>query len=132
MSPKEQLGLHEKLIDAACSGDSERVKKLLTAGADPNYKNEQINTVLMWAVTHRHIKAVQELLKAGADINLPDLLGGTPLIVASANGDSIMVKLLLDSGADTSHKDELGNDALSYADHIKHSETVDLLRKVIK
>ncbi len=50
-------GLNEKLVNAACSGDTAEIKKLLKSEADVNYQNTQINTVLMWAVTHPGAKA---------------------------------------------------------------------------
>ena len=130
MPRSESSSLHEELVEAACAGDVERVRRLVQRGADPNHRDGlQVNTVLMWAVTHRHRGAAVELLRAGADVNLPDVIGGTPLIVAAGNGDTEMVLLLLEAGADTSHRDDFGNDALAWANHNKHLETAKLLRR---
>lgn len=91
--------LNEQLVDAACKGNTVTIRKLIRAGADPNYLNEQINTPLMWAVTHRHLDAAQVLLESGADVNGQDALGGTALIVAASNGDLPMLEMLLRAGA---------------------------------
>jgi 2-iminobutanoate/2-iminopropanoate deaminase len=75
------VSLHEQLVDAACAGNTVAIKNLIAAGADPNYQNEQVNTILMWAVTHRHLDGARLLLASGADVNAQDVLGGTALMV---------------------------------------------------
>jgi len=120
--------LNEELIEAACVGDTVRIKNLIAQGANVNYQNEQINTVLMWAVTHRHVDAAQQLLNAGADINGQDVLGGTALIVAAGNGDMPMVEMLLKRGADVHLKDAEGNTAFTWAEHNRHNQVTRLLQ----
>jgi ankyrin repeat protein len=85
--------LNEQLLDAACQGNTVTIRKMIAAGANPNYQNEQINTPLMWAVTHRHLDAAQVLVESGANVNGQDCLGGTALMVAASNGDLPMLEL---------------------------------------
>jgi ankyrin repeat protein len=120
--------LNEQLIDAACKGKTVTIKKLIAAGADPNYRNAQINTPLMWAVTHRHLDAAQVLLESGADVNGQDVMGGTALIVAASNGDLPMLEMLLRVGADAHVTDYDGNTALVWATHNNHVAAASLLQ----
>ena len=120
--------LNEQLVDAACMGNTVTIRKLILAGADPNYLNEQINTPLMWAVTHRHLDAAQVLLESGADVNGQDALGGTSLIVAASNGDLPMLEMLLRAGADAHVTDHDGNTALVWATHNNHVEAAKFLQ----
>ena len=119
--------LHERLVDAACAGDSAAVRRLVAAGANPNYQNESINTVLMWAVTHRHLDAARALLESGAEVNAQDTLGGTALIVAAANGDLDMLEMLLRAGADPHLADHDGNTAVTWASHGQHADAAALI-----
>ena len=70
--------LNTHLIDAACKGNTGTIRRLVAAGADPNYRTEQVNTPLMWAVTHRHLDAAQALLESGTNVNGQDVLGEPP------------------------------------------------------
>ena len=121
------LSLNEQLVDAACKGQTVTIKKLIAAGADPNYRNAQINTPLMWAVTHRHLDAAQVLLESGADVNRQDVLGGTALIVAASNGDLPILEMLLRAGADAHVTDCDGHTARVWATHNNHVEAARLL-----
>lgn len=119
---------NEQLVDAACAGNTATITRLIAAGADPNYQNSQINTPLMWAVTHRHLDAARVLLASGADVNRQDVLGGTALIVAAANGDLPMLEMLLRAGADARVTDHDGNTALVWATHNNHADAARLLQ----
>ena len=110
--------LDERLIDAACAGNTEAVRRLVAAGANPNYQTDSVNTVLMWATTHGHLDAARALLDAGAEVNAQDRLGGTALIVAAANGDLAMVAMLLQAGAEPHVADHDGNTAAAWASHV--------------
>ena len=119
--------LNEQLVDAACRGDIAGIRRALAAGADPNYQNEQINTPLMWAVTHRHRDAARVLLESGADVNRQDVLGGTALMSAASNGDVPTLQLLLIAGANPRVADHEGNTARAWASHKNHHEAASLL-----
>lgn len=69
---------------------------LLTVGTDTdmNVKNEEGNTVLMWAVDIEQKDEVELLLTNSADVNLRDKDGNTAFILAANNGHKDIVKLL--------------------------------------
>ncbi|THZ19935.1 ankyrin repeat protein [Aureobasidium pullulans] len=56
---------------AATYGETEAVKLLLAAGADPNEHNDAGENGIQWAALYDHTETVRLLLEAGA---LPDLL----------------------------------------------------------
>ena len=100
------------LFNAAYEGDTEAVRRLLQAGADPNAKNLRFyfdsngdeeendesgsNTPLMGA---SNTEIVKLLLNRGADLNFQADDGTTPLISALHNQYVEIVKLLLKRGA---------------------------------
>ncbi|MEK7287941.1 MAG: ankyrin repeat domain-containing protein, partial [Elusimicrobiota bacterium] len=61
--------LSQQLIDAAEAGDIKTVKSLLKQGADPNAKDNNGRTALIWAVRHGYTETIQLLLDKGADPN---------------------------------------------------------------
>jgi ankyrin repeat protein len=124
--------LGEALVNAAEQGDIGRVREFLKLGADPNYKNKDGITALLWAASACNHALVRLLLDVGANHDDRDSLGQTALMLAVL-GPSIKdkdeeryrtdfnkldaqetVKLLLADGADFRIK--RGTDtALSYA-----------------
>src|SRR6185503_19157955 len=87
------------LMTAALYGDTALVKRLVSAGADPNAKNSAGATALMWAVPD--IDKMTLLLDAGADPNARSDDRRTALVVASGIvGAAPALRLLLDYGAD--------------------------------
>ena len=80
------------------------VRLLLEAGADPDVRDVQGMTALMYAVAHpidqrRAAKLVTELIQAGADVNLRTESGDTALSVALGWGRDSTVELLRAAGA---------------------------------
>ena len=89
------------LMTAALYGDAALVKRLLTAGADPNAANSAGATPLMWAVPD--LDKMRLLLDAGADVNARSDDRRSPIVIASGTVSAApAVKLLLDYGADPS------------------------------
>jgi ankyrin repeat protein len=87
------------LMAAALHGDASLVKRLLSAGADPNATNSAGATALMWAAPD--VDAMRLLLDAGADVSARSDDRRTALVVASGIvGGSRAVQLLLEYGAD--------------------------------
>ena len=89
------------LMTAALYGDAALVKRLLTAGADPNAVNSAGATALMWAVPDA--AKMQLLLDAGADANAKSDDRRSALVIAADTvGAGAAVRLLLEYGADPS------------------------------
>jgi uncharacterized protein len=68
--------------EAANREPADAVKVMLAAGANPNAKAPDGNTVLHQAVTARQVPIIRELVKAGADLNAVNKDNLTPLLLA--------------------------------------------------
>ncbi len=89
------------LTRGAHSDHLEVVEELIHAGADVNHRDNDTETVLMWAADHAGNAAVlQALVLAGADVNARSDLDGTALAGTMRHGDLQMIQTLLDAGAD--------------------------------
>ena len=89
------------LMYAALYGDSDSVRRLLAAGADPNARNEAGATALMWAVYD--LEKTRLLVEHGAGVNARSDNGRTPLMIAASRfGSTPILQLLLDHGASPS------------------------------
>jgi len=92
------------LTYAAHGGHIETMEELLRAGADPNHRDNDTESVLMWAADHPgNAAALRVLISAGADVNAMSDSGTTPLYWAVWSGkesDPEMLQVLLDAGAD--------------------------------
>ncbi len=81
----------EELLEASRNGDVPGVFRALEAGANPNAKDEDINTSLHYLLKgvgvlltrrerdNERLKAVQVLIERGAEVHLDDRLGKTAL-----------------------------------------------------
>ncbi len=87
------------LMLAALYGNAETIKWMLRKGADPNGKNSEDETALMWAI--HDLQKIRILLEHGADINAKTKSGNTALMLASVgNNQYEVVSYLLEKGAD--------------------------------
>ena len=107
-----------ELMMAACCGYKNKVKILISAGADINDKTDHGQTALMFAAHNGQSGVVQVLLDAGADINASDNDGWTALIYAARYGRSKIVDLLIAAGADVNAKNNIGETYLVWANVI--------------
>lgn len=74
------------------------LERLLKLGANPNKRNDDGATALMWAALD--LEKTKVLLAHGADVNAKSEDSRTPLMVAASRpGNSAAVKLLLEHGA---------------------------------
>jgi ankyrin repeat protein len=93
---------------AALYADAQMVKALLDAGADPNAKNVDDATALIWAAGDP--AKVEVLLAKGANVNVQSKQHRTPLHTAAAqDGAFESLKLLVEKGADVNAADGVPN-----------------------
>jgi ankyrin repeat protein len=86
------------LMYAALYGDPGLLRRMLTAGGDPNISNDAGATAVMWALDD--VEKVRLLLERGANANVRSLHNQTPLLLAAAQIRSEpVVRLLLQRGA---------------------------------
>ena len=87
------------LMKAAVYGDAAAVRAALETLADPNARNDDGATALMYAVDN--LEKTKVLLDGGANPNLRSGEGRTALLIAAGwPGSYPVVKLLLENGAD--------------------------------
>jgi ankyrin repeat protein len=99
------------LIVAAGENNLQEARRLLSVGADVNYKDNDGETPLSVASYNGHVQVVTELVEHGADIEAKDNVGDTSLHCAWWNGHLAVVNELLspnDSIGTTTIKTILG------------------------
>jgi ankyrin repeat protein len=102
-NPKSVNGSGENgwtpLMYAALYGGPEEIKQLLDAGANPNQRNDDGATALLYAIDDPAKASL--LLEKGADPKVRSGQGRTALVIASGwPGSAASVRLLLDQGVD--------------------------------
>ncbi|MGH9644473.1 MAG: ankyrin repeat domain-containing protein, partial [Terriglobales bacterium] len=138
-----QIPLLTRFMSAAELRDVPALKDILETGINPNARDFQQHTALMYAVVdpfkqlNRHpdiieksnfrpdILAVKLLLSAGSDPNYQDTYGVAPLHLA----DTYAAKFLIDSGAEINVRDHQGKTPLMYAAGKSDQGLVSLLLK---
>jgi len=81
-------------MTASIRSDTKIVTLLLKKGANPNKKDNNGNTALIWANRMGQTENVKLLLEAGANPNVTDNNGNTALMFASKLGHTKIVRLL--------------------------------------
>ena len=115
------------LVEAARSGNSERVRALLAQGLDANATDADGTTALHWAALNDDLPIAEALLAAGARADAANRFDATPLAVASENGGAAFIKRLLDAGADPNWATPEGETALMTAARTGRADAVRLL-----
>ena len=110
------------LLQAAARGELETVQTLLTAGGDPNVRNDLGQTPLHWAVGGSHMDVANALLTAGADPGARDNDGQTPLHVAVRKGEMEIFNILLKAGADPDAVNNAGQNTSHVTSKSGHEE----------
>jgi ankyrin repeat protein len=124
-----------RLYKAVSSKDTVEVEKLLTKGADANYKfkmGQAEMNLLIVAVTNKDFKSVKLLIEHKANVNGRDWFNTTPLMYAANGGNVEIVKYLIQKGADAKATDGQGNTVLSAAKERNNPEVIKLIEEKIK
>jgi ankyrin repeat protein len=123
-------GNHDRLIEAICSENLERVEALLATGVDVNAPNDNNLTPLQVAIGCENQEMVTLLLHKGADIHAGLVLLRT---IQMQMGDIQLVKILLEHGADVNEVDEYNVTPLMYAvaSPLYDNDTIELIELLL-
>ncbi|XP_078804398.1 cortactin-binding protein 2 isoform X4 [Oryzias latipes] len=121
------MNQNSALCVAACNGQKECVKLLLSSGFSPDISHENGFTPLHFAAANGHACCVEELLAAGAAVDSVAADGQTSLFVACEAGWLDCARALLDAGADRSLTTTDGCTPLHAAVRSGHVEVLRLL-----
>jgi uncharacterized protein len=113
---------------AVYHGNTDLVRRLLRAEADPNTRNEYGSSPMSEAATVGNAEILELLLDAGADVESPNLEGQTALMAVARTGNVAAAELLLDRGAEVDAVETWGGQtALMWAAARQHPDMIDLL-----
>ncbi|KAI8997829.1 ankyrin repeat-containing domain protein [Pilobolus umbonatus] len=96
---KDKAG-RTKLFYATTAGHIDKVRELISQGAQVNFKDNAGWTPLHEAALKGQFEIGKYLIECGADVNVRGFGDDTPLHDASCNGFVDFVQLLVDAGAD--------------------------------
>jgi len=96
-------------------GYREVVRAFLDAGVNPNVRDDDAATPLIWAVQAGNVEIVRELLECDAEVNASDCFGWSSLFYAAVAQRLDIVQILLNSGADSNLRDLQGRTAAYWA-----------------
>jgi len=120
----------EELAPAALSGKTEIIKSALENGFDPNQKDGDGRSLLMYSSFNGHTEIVKMLITSGAYVNAIDLTGSTALMYAASGPFSETVKLLLENGAHVDAVDS--NEHFSALMHAAAEGQIEVVRLLIE
>ena len=89
---------------------------MLAAGANPNARTRENNTLLYIAVSDGNLETINALLAAGADLEVRNINGNTPLHWAVLDENPEVVDALLDAGADPRARNNSGKRPVDLVD----------------
>jgi hypothetical protein len=128
----------EDLFNAAKTGNSDGVRRLLAGGADPDLQNRWWNektqrhvndlpTAMMAAIQGKHIETVRVLIEGGANLDIRNLNGETALDYAVSSRRLDTITMLLEAGAAFDTQNIKGFSPLMKAAYGGHVEVSRLL-----
>ena len=101
-----------RLVEAAKNKDAHEARALLQQHVDPNARQGDGATALMWAAHWDDLDTASLLISAGANASAANDLGVTALSLACTNASAAMVKKLLDASANPNVADQAGETPL--------------------
>lgn len=122
-----------KIYDAAEDGNLEELKKLISAGADIEERDNLGFTALHNAAFYGHSECLKELIKAGADIKSLTRGGTTALEEAEDEGETECITILEQAQRELEAKKELEElDKSAQLPEMKQSEFSQSLTKTLE
>jgi len=104
------------------------VGRLLSAGANPNARNDYGSTPLSEAAVVGNVEVIRKLLESGADVESPNGDGQTALMIMARSSNLAAAKLLLRHGANVNARERWrGQTALMWAAAENQPQMVRLL-----
>jgi len=119
----------QELSNALIGNDPERIKFLVSKGADVNTPDLQGWTPLTSAARQRHDKTIELLVELGADPNKADGNGMTPIAAAMMRDHVASIEMLVEKGADLEVPGQQGYRPLALAIADKKYEAAKALMK---
>ncbi|MBO8170503.1 MAG: ankyrin repeat domain-containing protein [Bacillaceae bacterium] len=119
--------LETTLFAAAEANDVEKIKVLLSRGANPDAENQQGWTPLMTAIFFQNTDSVRAFIESGASVNIRTEEGFTPLTWAARYGNTSIVNLLIEAGADPNVVNHLKWTPLMYTAYTGNTEMAKVL-----
>ena len=121
----QDLGL--ALREAAATGATAEVMRLIAAGAPLDAHDAEGRTALLRAVASDQVEVSKLLLQAGASPNIQAANQDTPWLLAGASGRTAILAAMIPRGPDFTLRNRFGGNALIPACERGHVETVALL-----
>jgi ankyrin repeat protein len=106
------------LLTVSAKGDLATVRAMLNGGTNPNVRDADGVTALMYAARKDQSEVVKALIENGADVNAKDNGGWTALMLASRKNHLKTAEVLLKNAADPTLRDVSGWSALGMACNI--------------
>jgi len=120
---------YTSLVWAARYGREEAAARLIKAGVDLDFKDDDGWNALSTAVHEGHFKIVKAIVEAGADIEAVENEGYTALMWAAEEGRLDIMGLLLSEGAKVDVQNNQGGSALMWAIYEKKTDAAALMVK---
>ena len=92
--------LCQPLATAAMEEDLDTMRFLIKNGADLDGYNAYYDVALIYALSHKKVKAAELLVESGANVNLPNFFGVSPFIGVAHDNNLDLLELMIEKGAD--------------------------------
>ena len=104
-----------EFIKAVETNNIEEVKRMMQSGIDLNYRNNNGNTALMYAIMYNRVEIARMLIDSGVDVNIRDNRDNTALIWTILFDNIEISRMLINVGADINIPGDRGRSALIWA-----------------